>query len=77
MPSSADPADVVTAGVTFREECGDDVGVPGDNSCVCDDFAEAGSLAEHAGWVTVDRTPPANTDSDASEPLLRLSPCCD
>ena len=46
--SSADPASVVTTGVTLREECGDGVGVPGDYDCVCDDFAEAASAVPPA-----------------------------
>ena len=46
------------------EECGGDgVVVPVDYDCVCDDFAEAASLAEHAGGVIVDWAPPAGTGS--------------
>ena len=63
MLSSAAPAGIGTAGVTFREECGDGVVVPVDYDCVCDDFAEAASLAEHAGGVIVDWAPPAGTGS--------------
>ena len=72
VPSSAG---VVTAGVTFREECGDGVGVPGDYDCVCDDFAEVASLAEHAGGVTVDRAPPADMDSVFADGMSYVEQC--
>ena len=62
VPSSTDPADFVTAGVALREECGDGVVILGNYDCVCDDFAEVASLAEHAGGVTVDMAPSADTD---------------
>ena len=55
--SPADPASVVTAGVTFREECGDGVGVLCDYNCVCDEFTEAASLAKHVGGVPIAWTP--------------------
>ena len=36
---------------------------PGDCDCVCDDFAEVVTLAEHSGGVPVGPAPPAYADS--------------
>ena len=60
MSSSADPASVVTAGVAFREECGDNVVIPTD----CDyEIAEVASSAELAGDGTVGATSSADPAS--------------
>ena len=60
VPSSADPASVVTTDVASREKCGDSVVIP--CGCDYDVFAEVASLGEHAG-VTVGVVPPADMDS--------------
>ena len=73
--SPADPASVVPAGVKFREECGDGVGVPGDYDCVCDELTEAASLAKHVGGVPIAWTPPADKDSVLTDGMSYVEQC--
>ena len=53
VTSLANPASVVTAGVAFRQNCGNSVVVPRDCVCLDDDVAEVVPSADLAGNVTV------------------------
>ena len=53
VTSLANPASVVTAGVAFREKCGNSVVIPSDSGCHDHNVAEVASSADLAGNVTV------------------------